>query len=333
MIPIDATISLPMHDSTLRALLTWDAPERLLEPLFRIGVRVDRLPEDDRTELGLRAAIGNYHALLCAPPLPVTERVLDAAECLRVVSTWSVGYDPIDVPACRARGIAVGHTPGVVVEATADIAFALVLAVMRGIICGDRFVRSGAWATTNPTYGTDLRAKTLGIIGMGAIGTAVARRAIASGMQIVYANRTPRIDAPPGATLLTLDALLERADTVVLLAPATAQTRKMMNAPAFARMQPGAFFVNASRGSLVDTQALHAALASGQLGGAAVDVLDPEPIGADHPLLALPNFFITPHIGTATKETRRAMAELCIANAVAGLRGEPLPAAVPDTTG
>jgi glyoxylate reductase len=174
-----------------------------------------------------------------------------------------------------------------------------------------------------------LRAKTLGIVGMGAIGTAVARRAAASGMRIIYSNRRPNADAPAGARFVTRDELLATADCVCVLAPLTAETRGMFDAAAFAAMKPGAYFVNAARGALVDSRALYDALAGGKLAGAAVDVLDPEPIGADHPLLQLDNFFITPHIGTATVETRTAMQALCIANAVAGLRGEPLPAEVP----
>jgi len=268
-------------------------------------------------------------ALLATPLFPISAPVIEAGDALRIISTYAVGYDNIDIATCKARGVLVGHTPGVVVEATADVTYALILSVMRNIISGDRFVRTGAWKTSYLPYGHDLRGKTLGIVGMGAIGSAVATRARASGMKIAYTNRSPKPNAPADATFMPLDDLLASADCVAVLAPASAQTRKMFDAAAFAKMKQGAYFVNAARGVLVDTQALHAALASGHLTGAAVDVLDPEPIGADHPLLSLPNFFITPHIGTATYETRDAMAALMIANAVAGLRGEPLPAQVP----
>jgi glyoxylate reductase len=200
---------------------------------------------------------------------------------------------------------------------------------MRGIISGDRFVRTGRWLSGQAPLGHDLQAKTLGIVGMGAIGTAVARRASASGMTIVYTNRRPAAATPVPAQFLALTDLLARADCVVILAPLTAATHGMMNAEAFAQMKRGAYFINAARGPLVDSGALYEALVSGQLGGAAVDVVDPEPLPSEHPLLALPNFFITPHIGTATYETRKAMVRLMVANAVAGVRGEPLPAAVP----
>ncbi|MFN2459824.1 MAG: 2-hydroxyacid dehydrogenase [Candidatus Velthaea sp.] len=321
-----------MADRHLRTLLTWPCPAAILAPLEAAGAEIERLPAGADNAGGMKQAIAGKHALLCHPWVPVNEEVIAAAgDALRVISTYAVGYDNIDVHACVRRGIPVGHTPGVVVESTADVTYALVLAVMRGIISGDRHVRSGAWLNGIAPHGRDLFGKTLGIIGMGAIGTAVARRAAASGMKIAYTNRRPKSDAPMAARFLPMRELLAEADCVVLLAPLNAETRGMMDAAAFAAMKSGAFFVNAARGALVDTTALHDALASGHLGGAAVDVLEPEPIGADHPLLKLSNFFITPHIGTATDETRLAMAQLMIANAVAGLRGEPLPAAVPGT--
>jgi len=312
----------------MRALLAWPCPPQLLEPLVRMDVTV--VPyAGDPSEDALKAAIAGQHALICTPWTPVTRDVVAAADVLRVVSTVAVGYDNIDVTALRERGIRVGHTPGVVVEATADLTYGLILAVMRRIIAGDRFVRRGEWPGGIDALGHDLRAKTLGIIGLGAIGSAVARRASASGMRIAYANRRPKPDAPAEAVFLPLDDLLATADCVCVLAPLSEATRGMIDARALAKMKRGSFLVNAARGGLVDTGALYDALASGHLAGAAADVMEPEPIGAEHPLLTLPNFFITPHIGTATFETRSAMGELCIANAVAGLRGEPLPAEVP----
>jgi len=318
-----------MSTPAFHALITWPCPADILAPLIDLGVAFQPLARGADNEAGMLAGVAGKDALLCHPWVPVNEAVIAAGDRLRVISTYAVGYDNIDVPACRQRRILLGHTPGVVVEPTADVTYALILSVMRGIIAGDRYVRTGAWLRGIAPHGHDLWGRTLGIIGMGAIGTAVARRATASGMKIAYTNRRPKSDAPIDAEFLPLDDLLARADCIVVLAPLNAETRGMIGAAQFAKMKRGAFFVNAARGALVDTQALHDALASGQLNGAAVDVLEPEPIGADHPLLALPNFFITPHIGTATDETRRAMAQLMVANAVAGLRGEPLPAAVP----
>ena len=314
-----------MSDSS-RALITWDCPPQLLEPLEALGVTVERAPRQD-LEAEMLHAIADKVALLCHPFAPVTQAVIDAAPLLRVVSTVAVGYDNIDLAALRQRGIPLGHTPGVVVEATADVTFGLILGVMRRMFSGDRFVRAGKWTGGMDVLGTDLAGKTLGILGMGAIGMSVARRARASNMKIAYFNRNRRDDAPD-ATYCTLDELLATADCLCILAPLSPQTHRIVDAAAIAKMKRGAYLVNAARGGLVDTQALYDALESGRLAGAAVDVLDPEPIDADHPLLTLPTFSITPHIGTGSIETRMAMARMCVANAVAGLRGEPLLAAV-----
>lgn len=292
-----------------------------------MDVEIERLERQESVP-DMIAAIAGKHALLCHPFAPLRREILDAGGDLRVVSTVAVGYDNIDIAALRERGIAIGHTPGVVVESTADVTYALILGIMRRIFIGDRYVRAGSWLGGMDALGNDLAGKTLGIVGMGAIGMAVARRARASGMRIAYANRRPRTDAGD-AKFLSFDELLAAADCVCVLAPFSRETAKMFDATAFAKMKSGAYFVNAARGGIVDTQALHDTLASGHLAAAGVDVLDPEPIGADHALLALPNFFITPHIGTATYETRGAMAARCVANAVAGLRGEPLLSPVP----
>ncbi|GAC1443198.1 MAG: D-glycerate dehydrogenase [Vulcanimicrobiaceae bacterium] len=309
-----------------RALITWDCPAAVLDPLRAIGVAVEQVSfQGDEGEMC--RAIADKAALLCHPFAPVTRAVIDAAPNLRVVSTVAVGYNNIDLAALRDRAIPLGHTPGVVVAATADITFGLIIGIMRRMFSGDRYVRAGRWTTAMDALGNDLAGKTLGILGMGAIGMAVARRARASDMRVAYHNRTPRADASE-ATYCTFDELLATADCLCILAPLSPQTQRIVDAGALAKLRPGAFLVNAARGGLVDTDALYDALASGRLAGAAVDVLDPEPIGADHPLLTLPTFAITPHIGTASHETRGAMARLCVANAVAGLRGEPLVARV-----
>ncbi len=313
--------------SSMRALLTWECPIALLEPLERMGVAVERMPRQE-SEPDLVHAMADKHALLCHPFAPITRAAIDAAPDLRVISTVAVGYNNIDLAACKARGIVVGHTPGVVVEATADVTFGLIIGSMRRLFSGDRYVRAGKWTDGMDALGSDLAGKTLGILGMGAIGMSVARRARASNMKIAYTNRKPRSDAGD-AQFCTFDELLAIADCLVILAPLSPETTKIIDAAALAKLRPGAYLVNAARGGLVDTQALYDALKSGRLAGAAVDVLDPEPIGADHPLLTLPTFSISPHVGTASIETRMAMARMCVGNAAAGLRGEPLLAAVP----
>jgi len=311
---------------SLRALITWDCSPALLEPLRALDVAVEHIPHQD-DEAELCRAIADKHALLCHPFARVTRAVIDAAPQLRVVSTVAVGYDNIDLAPLRERNIPLGHTPGVVVESTADVTYGLILGVMRRLFSGDRYVRANAWPGGMDALGNDLAGKLLGIVGMGAIGMSVARRARASGMRIAYTNRNPRADAGDAA-FLPLGELLANADCLCVLAPLSVETYRLVDAAALAKMKRGAYLVNAARGAIVDTGALYDALASGHLAGAAVDVLDPEPIGADHPLLSLPTFTITPHVGTGTVETRRAMASLCVANAAAGLRGEPLVAQV-----
>ncbi|GMA49839.1 D-glycerate dehydrogenase [Alicyclobacillus contaminans] len=260
----------------------------------------------------------------------VDDELLAHAPKLRVISQASVGYDNVDIDACTRRGIPFGNTPGVLVDATADLAFGLVLCAARRIFEGAAQVRNGAWKNGyDIPYGVDLFGKTLGIVGMGSIGAAVAKRAQASGMRVIYHNRRKRSDdAVLGTTYSEFDALLESSDFVLVLAPLTNESRGMFGKEQFARMKPTAYFVNVARGAVVDTDALYEALKTKQIAYAALDVTDPEPLPGDHPLLTLGNVLITPHIGSATHETRHRMALLAAENLMAGLDGKPLPACV-----
>ncbi|MEO8207513.1 MAG: D-glycerate dehydrogenase [Chloroflexota bacterium] len=268
----------------------------------------------------------------------LTDRVddgfLDAAGApLRVVSNMAVGYDNIDVPACTRRGVAVGITPGVLTETTADLTWALILAAARRLPEGERFVHSGDWRTWSPMYqlGVDIHGATLGIIGFGRIGQAVARRAQGFGMPILYASRNranPDVEAPLNATWAPLEELLARSDVVSVHVDLNPSTLRLIDAAALARMKPGAILVNTTRGPVVDPTALFEALRDGLIRAAALDVTDPEPIPADDPLLTLDNCLIVPHIGSATEATRGKMATMAAANLVAGLRGERLPTPV-----
>lgn len=263
--------------------------------------------------------------LLCLLTDRVDDALLGAAPRLRVVSQMAVGVDNIDLHAATARGIPVGHTPGVLAETTADLAWALVLAASRRITEAERFVRAGRWTTWGPELlcGVDVHGGTLGVVGMGAIGRAVARRAKGFDMSVVYASPTTRdVD---DATATALDDLLAVADVVSLHCALTPATRSLIGARELALMKPTAVLVNAARGGVVDEAALVQALRAGRLFAAGLDVYATEPLPARSPLLELPNVVLTPHIGSASLATRARMARMAVDNLVAGLRGRPLP--------
>jgi len=268
--------------------------------------------------------------LIATASIKVDKELLQHAPRLKVISQAAVGYDNIDIEACTDKGIPFGNTPGVLVDATADLAFSLLLCAARRIHEGWAFVRSGAWCSgSNIPFGIDLAGKTLGIVGMGQIGAAVAKRAGAFGMNVIYYNRNRRTDDEKiGATYQHFDTLLEEADCIIVLTPLSQETRGLFGREQFNKMKSTAYFINVSRGPVVDANALFDALKTGQIAYAALDVTDPEPIPMDHPLLTLSNILITPHIGSATTETRTAMAQLTVDNLLAGLEDEPLPACV-----
>ncbi len=258
----------------------------------------------------------------------VDDAFLDAAgPGLRVVANVAVGYDNIDVAACRARGVIATNTPGVLTDATADIAFALILMATRRLGEGERLIRSGTPWSWNMFFllGTGLQGKTLGVVGLGLIGQATARRARAFGMDVVYAGRRradPAVEAELGARRLELDELLATADVVSLHCPLTPDTRHLIDARRLALMKPTAYLVNTSRGPVVDEAALAAALRDGTIAGAGLDVFEREP-QVDPGLLELENVVLIPHLGSATIETRTAMAVLAAENALAVLAGRP----------
>lgn len=280
-------------------------------------------------DAALREGLPQAHGILSLLTEPIDAELLDAAPNLRVVSNMAVGVDNVDLKACTKRFIPVGHTPGVLTEATADLTMTLMLAAARRLPQATADAKEGRWTTWTPDgwLGRDLWCATLGIVGLGQIGTAVARRARAFGMQIVYTNRSPLLDAAAqlGARSLPFDALLEVADIVSIHAPLTPATRLLFDDDAFDLMKDDAILVNTARGPIVDTDALTRALSHGQIGAAALDVVDPEPLPAEHPLYAMPNAIVAPHIGSATAGTRQQMAQLAIENLLAGLEGRRLP--------
>ncbi len=264
--------------------------------------------------------------------VPVDGAMLDRLPGVRVISNYGVGVDHIDVAAAAARGIPVGNTPGVLEGATADLGFALLLASARRVVEGDRFAKSPGFVRYDPGFmlGREVHGATLGIVGMGQIGARVARRAVGFEMTVLYHNRRPRPDVGRefGASYATFDRLLAESDFVMLTVPLTDATRGLIGAEALARMKPTATLINIARGAVVVTDDLLDALRSGRIAAAALDVTDPEPLPRDHGLLTLDNVVITPHLGSATIRTRRRMAELSVANLLAGLRGAPLAHAV-----
>ena len=258
--------------------------------------------------------------------------ILDRLPGVRIISNYGVGVDHINVPDAAARGIPVRNTPSILDGATADMGMALLLASARLIARGDRYARSSEFTHYDPGYmlGREVHSTTIGIVGMGAIGSEVAKRAQAFGMTVLYHNRRRREDeAVFGAEFCSLDSLLAASEYVVLTCPLTAETQNLINAEALSKMKPTATLVNIARGGVVDTQALYEALRDGRIAGAGLDVTEPEPLPRDHPLLGLDNVTIVPHLGSATVETRREMARLSVENLFLGLEGQPLLHEVP----
>ena len=305
-----------------RVFVTSPVVGNALERLIAAGHEVDLWKGSaPPSGAGLLERAQRADALLCTLVDRIDADFLSACSHLKVVSSCAVGVDNVDLGAARAHEIPVGNTPDVLTDATADLAFALLLAAARRLPQTAEAVRRGEWGPWNPTafLGHDIAGATLGIVGAGRIGQAVAHRAAAFGMDVVAT--TSRGGTP-------LSRLLAEADFVSLHVPLTHATRHLIDAAALARMKPTAILVNTARGPVVDTVALIAALHAGTIAGAALDVTDPEPLPADHPLLAAPNVLVVPHIGSATTHTRAAMADLAVDNVLAGLAGEPLPHAV-----
>lgn len=257
---------------------------------------------------------------------PITAGLLDAEPQIKVVSNFAVGYDNIDVAAATARSVAVCNTPGVLTDATADMAFSLLMATARRIPEAVTYVRNGLWKTWGPNLllGQDITGATLGVIGFGRIGKEMARRGTGFGMRLLAYDEYQDEETARelGVTFVDLDELLHESDFVSLHCSLTPETRHLIGAREFGIMKPSAVLINAARGPVVDTEALVEALTSGQIWAAGLDVTDPEPLPADHPLVSLPNCVVVPHIASATIATRNEMARLAVENCLMVLRGE-----------
>jgi glyoxylate reductase len=264
----------------------------------------------------LRERVAQAEGLLCTLTERVDAALLDAAPRLRAIANYAVGTDNIDLERARERGIAVGVTPDVLTDATADLAFALLLAAARRVVEAHAAVRDGRWRTWEPQgwLGADVHGATLAIVGPGRIGEALARRATGFDMEVIRVGRDD-----------DLHAALSRADFVSLHVPLSDATRHLIDDAALAAMRPGAIVVNTGRGGLVDQDALRRALEEGRIGGAGLDVTDPEPLPPGDPLLTAPNLLVVPHIGSATTTARARMTELAVENLRAALDGRPMP--------
>jgi lactate dehydrogenase-like 2-hydroxyacid dehydrogenase len=314
-----------------RVLVTRIIPDAGLD-LVRAACEVDLWQEElppPRDELlrGVRGVDG----LLSLLTDRVDDELLDAAgPQLKVVSNFAVGFDNIDVPALTRRRIPAGNTPGVLTETTADLAFALMMAAARRIPESIDYVREGRWRTWGPMLlmGVDIHGATLGIVGFGRIGREMARRGRGFGMTVLYHDVHPATaeeEAELGARRVEMDELLRESDFISLHVNLTEETNHLIDADALRAMKPTAVLVNTSRGPVVDPAALETALRDGEIFAAGLDVTEPEPLPADHPLVALPNCIIVPHIASASRITRDRMAEMAAANLLAGLRGDRLP--------
>ncbi|MFW6082440.1 MAG: 2-hydroxyacid dehydrogenase [Chloroflexota bacterium] len=272
--------------------------------------------------------VADCEGLLCLVSDDVDAEVMDAGP-LQVISQFAVGVDNIDVQGATERGIPVGHTPDVLTDATADLAFALLMAAARRIPEGIQRVRAGRWLTWEPTglLGAQVWGATLGVVGLGRIGTAVARRGRGFDMRVLYHDPHPKPELEEELELshVPFEELLREVDYLSIHAPLVPDTFHLVDEEALRAMNPEAFLINAARGEIVDTGALVEALRKDWIRGAALDVTDPEPLPADHPLVALPNCIVVPHIGSATVHARNQMAEIAAENLLAGLRGERLP--------
>jgi glyoxylate reductase len=310
-------------------LVTHSLPEGWLASIENHCRIIAGPPETNRLAPELEEHLSEADGLFTLLTVRVDEALLERAARLRVVSNMAVGVDNIDLAACTRRGIPVGNTPGVLTEGTADLAMALLLAAGRRLLEASSDARQGRWKTWSPTgwLGADLSGAALGIVGMGKIGKAVARRARAFGMRILYSDpeSQPEIEEQLEAQRLPLDDLLAQSDFVSLHTPLTGDTRGLINEAALKKMKSSSILVNTSRGPIVEPNALLHALQDGWIAGAALDVTDPEPLPPDHPLYSLPNCLIVPHIGSATWNTRKGMAERACLNLLAGLQGIRLP--------
>ena len=298
-----------------------------LKKKFTVKIHSGKIPMPRKE---LISKIRDVDGIICFPYDTIDKKVIDTAENLKVISTYSVGFEHIDVKYAQMRKIRVGYTPEVLTDATAELTMAIMLDVMRRVSEGDRLIRKGSWKQIYGAYnytGFDVRGKTLGILGMGRIGRAVAKRAAAFGMKLVYHNRT-RLSSVQEKALsvkfVRLGDLIAKSDVISLHVPYTKQTHHIINSEVLKKMKKTAFVINTSRGRVINEEHLIKALKQKKIAGAALDVFENEPVSANHKLTKLENVVLVPHIGSSTKETREKMAEIAVKNIELGINNKRL---------
>ena len=314
-----------MKEKILLTRTIHDFALKELRKKFQVEIHKGKIPISQKI---LKSKIKEVDGLICFPYDKIDKETIQLAKKLKVISTYSVGYDHIDTQFAKENKIRVGYTPEVLTDATANMAFALLLDVLRRISEGDRIIRKGQWKQIYGAYdyvGLDLHGKTLGIMGLGRIGKTLAKRAKAFDMKIIYHNRKQISKAEEkkiGAKYTTFEKLISQSDIISIHVPHTKETNQIFNMKIFRKMKNTAFLINTSRGKVVNEKDLAIALKQKIIAGAGLDVFETEPINKNHPFLKLENIVLAPHVGSSTKETRAKMSEITIKNLILGMRGK-----------
>ena len=296
-----------------------------LKKKYQIEIHSGKIPIP---KTKLRSKIKQIEGLICFPYDIIDKELINSAENLKVISTYSVGFDHIDIEYAKKKKIRVGYTPEVLTDATADLAFSLMIDVMRRVSEGDRIIRAGKWTEIYGAYdyvGIDLQGKTLGILGLGRIGSTLAKRAKAFGMKINYHNRkkvSKSREKTLGVKYVSFEKLISQSDIISLHVPHTKETDNLFGKKLFGRMKKSAFLINTSRGKVINEKDLVTALKKKTIAGAALDVFSQEPISKNHPLTKIQNVVLAPHIGSSTNETRAKMAQITVRNLDLGIKGK-----------
>ena len=314
-----------MKEKILLTRTLHDFALKELKKKFQVKIHTGKIPIPQKT---LKSKIKEMDGLICFPYDKIDKEIIQSAKKLKVISTYSVGYDHIDTQFAKENKIRVGYTPEVLTDATADMAFALLLDSLRRISEGDRIIRKGQWKQIYGAYdyvGLDLQGKTLGIMGLGRIGKTLAKRAKAFDMKIIYHNRkqiSKTEEKKIGVKYTTFEKLISQSDIISIHVPHTKQTNEMFNMKIFRKMKKTSFLINTSRGKVVNEKDLAVALKQKIIAGAGLDVFDTEPIKKNHPFLKLENTVLAPHVGSSTKETRIEMAKITMKNMILGMKGK-----------